>query len=48
MLQLANGGGLHPARNIAGGDFLHLVRYGIRAANDPSFGFTPARCHCLT
>jgi glucoamylase len=35
MLQLANGGGLHPARKIVGGDFLHLVRYGIRAANDP-------------
>jgi len=35
MLQLANGGGLHPARNIVGGDFLHLVRYGVRAANDP-------------
>jgi glucoamylase len=35
MLQLANGGGLHPARNIVGGDFLHLVRFGIRAASDP-------------
>ena len=35
MLQIANGGGLHPARNIVGGDFLHLVRLGIRAANDP-------------
>jgi glucoamylase len=35
MIQLANGGGLHPARNIVGGDFLHLVRFGIRAANDP-------------
>ena len=35
MLQLANGGGLHPARKVVGGDFLHLVRYGIRAANDP-------------
>jgi glucoamylase len=30
MIQIANGGGLHPARNIVGGDFLHLVRYGIR------------------
>src|SRR6201987_2734593 len=29
MLQLANGGGLHPARTVVGGDFLHLVRYGI-------------------
>lgn len=35
MVQIANGGGLHPARNIVGGDFLHLVRYGIRKANDP-------------
>jgi len=35
MLAIANGGGLHPARNIVGGDFLHLVRLGIRAAGDP-------------
>src|SRR5438874_1770354 len=35
MLQVANGGGLHPARNVVGGDFLHLVRYGIRAPDDP-------------
>ena len=35
MLAVANGGSLHPARNIVGGDFLHLVRLGIRAANDP-------------
>lgn len=35
MLCVANGGGLHPARNVVGGDFLHLVRYGIRAADDP-------------
>ncbi len=34
-IQIANGGGLHPARNVVGGDFLHLVRYGIRDANDP-------------
>jgi glucoamylase len=34
-IQLANGGGLHPARNVVGGDFLHLVRFGIRAADDP-------------
>jgi glucoamylase len=34
MLQLANGGGLHPARNIVGADFLHLVRFGIRSADD--------------
>jgi len=35
MLQIANGGGLHPARNVVGGDFLHLVRFGIRGADDP-------------
>jgi glucoamylase len=35
LLQIANGGGLHPARNVVGGDFLHLVRLGIRSANDP-------------
>jgi glucoamylase len=34
-IQLANGGGKHPARSIVGGDFLHLVRLGIRAADDP-------------
>jgi glucoamylase len=35
ILAIANGGGLHPARNVVGGDFLHLVRLGIRAADDP-------------
>jgi len=35
MIQIANGGGLHPARNVVSGDFLNLVRYGIRAPNDP-------------
>ena len=35
MIQIANGGGVHPARNIVSGDFLHLVRYGIRGADDP-------------
>lgn len=35
MLAVANGGGLHPARSVVGGDFLHLVRLGIRAADDP-------------
>jgi glucoamylase len=35
VLAVANGGGLHPARNVVGGDFLHLVRLGIRAADDP-------------
>jgi glucoamylase len=31
---LANGGGRHPARNIVGGDFLQLVRLGVRDAQD--------------
>ena len=35
MIQIANGGGVHPARNVVGGDFLHLVRCGILAPNDP-------------
>ncbi|HTO04602.1 MAG TPA: glycoside hydrolase family 15 protein, partial [Opitutus sp.] len=35
MINIANGGGAHPARNIVGGDFLHLVRLGIRSADDP-------------
>ncbi|MEO8614068.1 MAG: glycoside hydrolase family 15 protein [Luteolibacter sp.] len=35
ILTIANGGGVHPARNVVGGDFLHLVRLGIRAADDP-------------
>jgi glucoamylase len=35
MIEVANGGGLHPSRQIVGGDFLQLVRFGIRAANDP-------------
>jgi glucoamylase len=35
MIQVANGGGLHPARNVVGGDFLHLVRFGLKAADDP-------------
>jgi glucoamylase len=34
MLLVANGGGLHPARNVVSGDFLHLVRLGIRSPND--------------
>ncbi len=32
---IANGGGRHAARNIVGGDFLHLVRLGVRTADDP-------------
>ncbi|MBE0607848.1 MAG: glucoamylase [Dehalococcoidia bacterium] len=34
-LFVGNGGGKHPARNIVGGDFLQLVRLGVRAADDP-------------
>jgi glucoamylase len=35
MIQIGNDGGIHPARNVVGGDFLQLVRLGIRAADDP-------------
>jgi glucoamylase len=35
VLAIANGGGVQSARNVVGGDFLHLVRLGIRAADDP-------------
>jgi glucoamylase len=35
VIQIANGGGRHPARNIVGGDFLHLVRFGMRDPLDP-------------
>jgi glucoamylase len=35
MIQIGNAGGIHSARNVVGGDFLHLVRLGIRDANDP-------------
>jgi glucoamylase len=35
VVAVANGGGLHPARNVVSGDFLQLVRLGIRAADDP-------------
>ena len=35
MLRVANGGGEHPARNIVGGDFLSLVRLGLRDPHDP-------------
>ena len=34
-IQLANGAGRHAARNVVGGDFLHLVRLGIRGPQDP-------------
>jgi len=33
-MSIANGGGGYPARNIVGGDFLQLVRLGVRAATD--------------
>jgi glucoamylase len=36
VLEVANGGGSHPARNVVGGDFLQLVRLGVRPANDPT------------
>jgi glucoamylase len=35
MIQIANGGGLHPARNVVSTEFLDLVRYGVRDALDP-------------
>jgi glucoamylase len=35
MIHINNGGGLHPARQVVGGDFLHLVRFGIRSPDDP-------------
>ena len=35
VLAVTNGGGRHAARNVVSGDFLLLVRYGIRAADDP-------------
>jgi glucoamylase len=34
-IQIANGGGQHPARNVVSGDFLDLVRLGLRSALDP-------------
>ena len=35
VIEIANGGGKHLARNIVSGDFLQLVRLGVRAADDP-------------
>lgn len=35
MINIANAGGIQPARNMVSGDFLHLVRFGIRSAGDP-------------
>jgi glucoamylase len=34
-LSIVNGGGRHPARNVVSGDFLQLVRLGVRDAQDP-------------
>jgi glucoamylase len=34
MLAIANAEGIYPARNVVGGDFLQLVRLGVRAAHD--------------
>src|SRR5262249_45890329 len=34
-IQIANGGGVHPARNVVSTDFLELVRLGVRHASDP-------------
>ena len=34
-VEIKNGGGTHPARHIVSGDFLHLVRLGIRPTDDP-------------
>lgn len=34
-IEIKNGGGSHLAKQIVGGDFLALVRYGIRPADDP-------------
>jgi glucoamylase len=34
-IPIANGGGLHPARNVVSADFLELVRLGVRGALDP-------------
>src|SRR3984893_6698139 len=35
MISIANGGGIYPARNVVGGDFIQLARLGIRDPNDP-------------
>lgn len=34
-IEIANGSGKYRARNVVSGDFLQLVRLGVRAANDP-------------
>jgi len=35
MIEIANGGGAHPTRNVVSTEFLDLVRLGVRDANDP-------------
>jgi glucoamylase len=35
LLLVGNSGGTHPAKDIVGGDFLQLVRLGLRSADDP-------------
>jgi glucoamylase len=35
MIEIANGGGQYPARNVVSTEFLDLVRLGVRDANDP-------------
>ncbi len=42
MLQVANGGGVHPARNVVSLEFLDLVRLGVRDARDPVIADTVA------
>jgi glucoamylase len=34
-ISIGNGGGTYPARNVVSGDFLQLVRLGVRAADEP-------------
>ncbi|PWU13483.1 MAG: glucoamylase, partial [Verrucomicrobia bacterium] len=41
-IQITNGGGVHPARNVVSADFLELVRLGIRNAQDPAIVDTVA------
>ncbi|HEV2208700.1 MAG TPA: glycoside hydrolase family 15 protein [Verrucomicrobiae bacterium] len=36
MIDVGNGGGRHPARNVVSTDFLELVRLGVRRADDPA------------
>lgn len=36
ILEIVNGGGKHPARNVVSLEFLQLVRLGVRDAHDPA------------